>query len=236
MEKTRIKMNIQFFGGRGAGSGGLEDGPTPGGGGGGSDAKYGQPNTPQMRPPAPTIEGQIGAQGEPQSPAEAMERVNPDRRALDAMEYEDYTSNCQRCVVAYELNRRGYNVEAEATFRNDPYPSMNHWMTAFEGATIENVGATTNNKVNSNIKDKMSTWGNGSRAIVKVQGGGGGHVFNVEYRGGKLYYYDAQTNTRYDPKRVFNHVNKRAVSVVRTDNLKIGDNVRDMVRKSRKAR
>ena len=215
--------------------GALEDGPTPGGGGG-ANARYGQPHTPQMRPPAPTIEGQIGNQGKPQSPAEAMERVNPDRRALDAMSYEDYTSNCQRCVVAYELNRRGYNVEAEATFQNDPYPSMGHWMSAFKGAKSESVGATTNNKVNSNIQGKMSNWGNGSRAIVEVNNGRGGHVFNVEYRNGKLNYYDAQTNSRYDPKRVFNHVNKRTVRIVRTDNLEIGDNVRDMVRKSRTAR
>ena len=230
-----MRMYLQFFGGRGAGSGGLADGPIPGGGGG-SDARYGQPNTPVMRPPAPTIEGQIGAQGKPISPSDAMERVNPDRNALDAMSYEDYTANCQRCVVAYELNRRGYNVEAEATFPNDPYPSGGHWMTAFEGAKREDVGATTNNKVNKNITEKMSDWGNGSRAIVSVSNGRGGHVFNVEYRNGKLNYYDAQTNTRYDPKRVFNHVNKRAVSIVRTDNLAIGDNVRDMVRKSRKAR
>lgn len=230
-----MELNLQFFGGRGAGSGGLEDGPTPGGGGG-SNAKYGQPHTPQMRPPAPTIEGQIGVQGKPLSPTDAMERVNPDRRALDAMDYEDYTSNCQRCVVAYELNRRGYNVEAEATWQNDPYPYGGHWMTAFVGAKRESVGATTNNKVNSNIEGKMSKWGNGSRAIVSVSNGRGGHVFNVEYRNGKLNYYDAQTNSRYDPKRVFNHVNKKAVTIVRTDNLKIGDNVRDMVRKSRKAR
>lgn len=232
-----IKYNLQFFGGNGAASSSnMKDGPIPGGRSGGSGLNYMQPNTPQNRPPAPTIEGQIGQMGKPQTPSEAMERVNPDRRAIDAMSYEDYTSNCQRCVVAYELNRRGYNVEAEATFENDPYPRAGHWMTAFKGAQAESVGATTNNKVNKNIESKMSNWGNGSRAIVRVQGNGGGHVFNVEYRRGKLEYYDAQTNTRYDPKRVFNHVNKRAVQIVRTDNLPLGDNVRDMVRKSRKAR
>lgn len=230
-----IRVNLQFFGGRGASSGGLSDGPTPGGGGG-RNAKYGQPNTPQMRPPAPTIQGQIGEQGKPQTPAEAMKRTNPDINAVDAMSYEDYTSNCQRCVVAYELNRRGYNVEAESTWNNDPYPRAGHWMTAFDGAKRESVGATTNNKVNSNIQNKMSNWGNGSRAVVAVNNSSGGHVFNVEYTGGKLRYYDAQTNTRYDPKRVFNHVNKQNVSIVRVDNLKIGDNVRDMVRKSRTAR
>lgn len=236
MEKPRVKYNLQFFGGRGAGSGELADGPIPGGGGGNGNLRYGQPNTPVMRPPAPTIRGQIGAKGEPQTPAEAMERTNPDRRAVDGMSYEDYTSNCQRCVIAYELNRRGYNVEAEATYENDPYPNGGYWKTAFQGATTTNVGATTTNKVNTNIKDEMSGWGNGSRAVVSVQNGRGGHVFNVEYHNGRLSYYDAQTNTRYDPKRVFDHVNRQAVSITRVDNLKIADNVRDLVRKSRVAR
>ena len=165
-----------------------------------------------------------------------MEKTNPDRRALDAMDYEDYQSNCQRCVVAYELNRRGYNVEAESTFPNDPYPRGNYWMTAFNGAKSERVGATTNNKVNKNIQEKMNGYGNNSRAIVKVNNATGGHVFNVENKNGKLHYYDAQTNKRYDPKRVFNHVNKKTVEIVRVDNLSLGDNVRNMVRKSRTAR
>lgn len=222
------------MGGRGSSSSSLSDGPIPGGGGG-SGARYGQPNTPQV-PPAPTIAGQIGAKGAPQSPEKAMERTNPDIRALDAMDYEDYQSNCQRCVVAYELNRRGYNVEAEATFPNDPYPSGGHWMTAFNGAKSESVGATTTAKVNKNIEAKMSGWGDGSRAVVRVRSGSGGHVFNAEYRRGKVSYYDAQVNRRYDPKRVFNHVNKGAVEIVRVDNLSLGSNVKDMVRKSRTER
>lgn len=219
------------------GDGTLADGPVPGGGGSGSgNGKYGQPNTPQMRPPAPTVEMQIGEKGRPQSAKAAMERANPDINAVDAMEYEDYQANCQRCVIAYELNRRGYNVEAEATASNDTYPSGGHWKTAFNGAKSEGVGASTTAAVNKNIKDKMSGWGDGSRGIVEVSGRGGGHVFNVEYHKGKLSYYDAQHNVQYDPKRVFNHVTKSRVSVVRTDNLSIGDNVRDMVRQSRTPR
>ena len=213
---------------------GLQDGPTPGGGNG--EKKYGQPNTPQMRPPAPTIRGQIGDKREPQSPLEAMRGVNPDINAVDSMEYEDYRANCQRCVIAYELNRRGYNVEAEATSSDDTYPWGGRWKTAFKGAKTEGVGANTNEKVNDNIKDKMSIWGNNSRAIVEVHSGRTGHVFNVEYRNGKLYYYDAQHNVRYDPARVFDHVIKSDVKITRVDNLDIAPNVKDLVRKSRKGR
>lgn len=218
------------MGGRGASSG-LQDGPTPGGGGG--NLKYGQPNTPQMRPPAPTVRGQIGTKGKAQSPLDAMKRVNPDIKAIDAMSYADYQENCQRCVIAYELNRRGYNVEAEATASNDTYPSGERYLTAFKGAKSEGVGATTTAKVNKNIVDKMSTWGEGSRGIVLISGSRGGHVFNVEYRNGKLYYYDAQHNVRYDPARVFDHCTRPAVRVTRVDNLPIDRNVLDLVRKSR---
>lgn len=221
------------MGGRGANSG-LQDGPTPGGTGNG--LLYGQPNTPQMRPPAPTIRGQIGDKGKPQSPMDAMRRVNPDIKAIDAWAYADYQENCQRCVIAYELNRRGYNVEAESTMNKDPYPYGEHYLTAFKGAKSEGVGASTTAKVNKNIISKMSNWGEGSRGIVHISKGRAGHVFNVEYRGGKLYYYDAQHNERYDPARVFDHCTKSAVKVTRVDNLQISKNVQDLVRKSRTSR
>lgn len=215
------------MGGRGAGSGlGLSDGPR--GGNNKGDIQWIQPDTPQMRPPAPTIKGQIGDKGAAISPTEAATSVNPFRNP----EYGDYSMNCQRCVVAYELNRRGYKVEAEASYDRDPYPQGNHWMSAFKGGKMVDVGATTTNAVNNKILSNMKTWGNGSRGIVAVDyGGGEGHVFNVEYRGGKLQYYDGQTGERYNPKTVFDHVKRRNVQVMRSDNLELSDNVRDMVRK-----
>ena len=221
-----IDFNLQLFGGRGA-DGGLGDGPR---GGNGDGKKYGQPNTPIV-PPSPSIIQQIGEKGAPISPIDAIRSINPDRDE----EYGDYSENCQRCVVAYELNRRGYKVEASETYKNDPYPSGNKWLNAFKGGKLVNVGAITNNKVNDNIMKNMKGWGNGSRAIVKVRyNSTSGHVFNVEYSGGKLRYYDAQTGVRYDPARVFNHVVRKDVQIVRVDNLALNDDVRNMVRKKRR--
>lgn len=230
-----LKLNLQFFGGRGASGGaGLEDGPTPGGGGG-SNARYGQPNTPQMMPKPNSIEGIMGAKGRPRSVKDALENINPDIRKVDALSYEDYQANCQRCAVTFELARRGYNVEAEATRSNDIYPSGGNYLKAFKNATYTNVGATTTNAVNKNVLNNMSKWGEGSRAIVEVSNAKGGHAFNVEYHRGKLYYYDAQTNSKYDPARVFNHVNRKAVRIVRTDNLALGNasDLANLVRKKR---
>lgn len=210
------------------GSNSLSDGPSDGGGGG--DLKWGQPNAPVSRPPAPTIKGAIGEKGRPISASEAIKEVNPYRN----IEYGDYSENCQRCVVAFELNRRGYRVEAEAAGGSgDPYPRGNYWATAFQGGKLENVGAGSTAGVNKNISQKMESWGNGSRAIVKVEypGTNNGHVFNVEYHSGKLYYFDAQTGVQYKNRSVFNHVTQGTVQIMRSDKLKIADNVRDMVRK-----
>lgn len=225
-----MKIDLQFFGGRGAGADtGLSDGPT-GGQRGDGETKYGQPNTPLV-PPAPTIEMQIGKKGKPISADEAIKTINPDRD----VEYGDYSENCQRCAVAFELNRRGYNVEASETYKDDPYPKNNNWAKAFKDGNIQAVGATTTQKVSKNLSEKMKAWGNGSRGIIAVSYGGTniGHAFNVEYSGGGLKYYDAQTGDRYDPKRVFNHVNTKTVRVMRTDNLALSDDVRNMVRKKR---
>lgn len=224
-----VRYNLQFFGGRGAGGGLLKDGPK---GGSTKGLKWGQPNTPIV-PPSASIRKQIGSKGEPIPADKAYKSVNPDRD----VEYGDYSMNCQRCVVAYELNRRGYNVEASETYENDPYPRAGKWADAFKNPTFTKVGARTNEKVNANILKNMKEWGDNSRAIVRVQyNQRQGHVFNVEYNKGRLKYYDAQTGERYDPKSVFNHVMKPNVQIVRTDNLALNDDVRNMVRKKRSAR
>lgn len=216
---------------RGGKRGKLDTLDGPRGGSGNAEVKWDQPNTPQMRPPAPTIRGQIGEKGKPISAVEATNVVNPYR----VEEYGDYSMNCQRCVVAFELNRRGYNVEAEATWENDPYPRGNHWATAFNGGKLIRVGANSTANVNKNILDQMKKFGEGSRAIVRVEySETKGHVFNVEYHRGKLYYYDPQVKARYENNTVFDHVQRNSVKIMRSDNLDIADNVRDMVRKREK--
>lgn len=215
------------MGGRGA-SGDLHDGPS--GGGNNPEKKYGQPGTPQV-PPTASIRGQIGEKGKPVQAGVAIKKVNPNINS----KYADYSENCQRCVVAYELNRRGYKVEAESTYKSDPYPKGNNWTKAFKNAKLESVGAGTTAKVNEKITQKMKGWGEGSRGIVRVNyNKTSGHVFNVEYRNGKLHYYDAQVGIRYDPKKVFNHVVKSNVQIMRSDNLALNGDVTKMVRKRRK--
>ncbi len=53
----------------------------------------------------------------------------------DTGSHAEYNMNCQRCVVAYELRRRGYDVVALPTYQGDNLPrgtagGNGHWMGA----------------------------------------------------------------------------------------------------------
>ena len=61
----------------------------------------------------------------------------------------------------------------------------------------------------------MKSYGNGSRAIVRIRKGRNGHVFIAENKNGKVQYVDPQTNKRYN-KLTLNHVSNAAV--IRIDN------------------
>lgn len=221
-------MNLQLFGGRGAGS---ESRPQGGGGGEGNFSPFGIGET---IPEVGKLKQSIGEKGSPYSIDNALKNVNPNHN----YSYSEYSENCQRCVVAYELRRRGYKVEALPTYKNDKLPIVNgygngNWQKAFRGAKSVKVGASTPKKTQSNLESKMREYGNGSRAVVRIPG----HVFNCENVRGKIKYVDAQTGIKYTSNNVFGRLTSsqtKQVQIIRTDNLRISDRARELVKKSKK--
>jgi len=216
------------MGGRGASS---ESRPKGGSGGQGRFSPYGVGDT---VPGAGGLKQAIGTKGKPYSIDNALKNVNPNF----STSYSEYSENCQRCVVAYELRRRGYNVTALPTYQGDTLPVVNaygngRWQMAFKGAKTINVGSTSHKKAQSNLEAKMKSFGNGSRAVVRIPG----HVFNCENIGGKIRYIDAQTGQKYTSKDVFSRLSStesKRVSIIRTDNLRISDRARQLVKKASK--
>lgn len=151
--------------------------------------------------------------------------------------YSEYDANCQRCVVAYEMRRRGYDVTAQPTYKGDELPkvvgakSWGKWQGAFRGAKPENVGGRNATAVVNNIDKKMRSYGNGARAVVQVmyKNRNFGHVFNVERRGNTNYYVDAQTGERIRAKQFFEITQTSSVKLIRTDNLRASDRMRNFV-------
>ena len=217
------------MGGRGASS---ESRPKGGSGAGnGRFSPYGVGDT---VPGAGGLKQAIGTKGKPYSIDNALKNVNPNFSSS----YSEYSENCQRCVVAYELRRRGYNVTALPTYKGDTMPEVvgkgnGRWQMAFKGAKPIKVGAYSSKKTQSNLEAKMKSFGKGARAVVHIPG----HVFNCENIAGRIRYIDAQTGKRYTSKDVFARLSSsetKQVSIIRTDNLRISDRARLLVKKAPK--
>ena len=195
------------------------------GGGRGGIGKDWDRNHPANQAPS-TLKEAIGDKGLPLSMTEAYKNANP----FYSDNYREFSENCQRAVVAYELRRRGYNVTAQPTFENDKLPKGNRWQGSFKNAKKESIGASTTKQAREKLNNKMKEYGNGSRAIVSIQWkSGDGHVFNVERRNGKNYYIDAQTGKRYRNETILNGVKPQSVKILRTDNLRVSDRAKKAV-------
>lgn len=184
--------------------------PSPGGVGNGiEDDSVLAPRVPK------TLSEALGEKGKPLSPAQASEGTNPHYN----VKYDAYSSNCQRCVLAYEARRRGYDVTALPTYRGDLLPYGRDYLKGLNNPKVEDVG-----KSSRKLKSLMRSYGDGARAIVAVSKNRNGHVFITENSRGKIFFVDPQTNKRYS------NVNLNKVSgaqVIRIDNQKFTEYARN---------
>lgn len=219
-----IRLNIQLFGGRGSGSGGLPTAHPSGIGGDADDSKW--TNTPNVKTPGGLKEA-LGKKGAPMGITRAAKDANP---YYDGS-YQEFSMNCQRAVVAYEARRRGYNVTAQPTHKGDELPSGNKWAGAFQHGKTKNVGASTAKKAQSNVEKTMESYGEGSRAVLSFgwSRGNSGHVINVERRGGKTLYIDPQIGAKYTGKELFSKIKTQSVKIMRTDNLRFSDRAKKSI-------
>lgn len=130
--------------------------------------------------------------------------------------------NCQRCVVANEARRKGYDVNAVSVEEgylavpwdnslNDGYgqhdfdnysATNNDIASLFEledgsNPSWEWVPSVTRTGAISQLEAKILAWGEGARGIVYAawmkKYNGGAHVFSVEVKDGKILYLDPQS-------------------------------------------
>ena len=159
--------------------------------------------------------------GKPIQPNDAVYNVNAQRYFTDRA----YRVNCQRCIWAYEMQRRGYDVEALPAPNGDTLCKNVNWMgIAKNTLTQEFVGASRVSTEVANITNTMSNWGEGSRGIVRMARGRSGHVFNVEYKNGKVIGYDAQSGWRGDLTSKLSGTRRGYTTLVRSDNVKFNSN------------
>ena len=156
------------------------------------------------------------------------------------------TQNCVYSAIAYDMRRRGYDVQARQC-RNPQ--NLNSYITKVYSGTIyryvpkttSNIGISKdvqNNAYKNTLKsirlanDVHKNKSNTSRGIIAVRWKGtqAGHCFNYEYDNGKITFYDPQVgDTGSLTDAYFSHVDPNGTCIYRTDTLKPNDNIGEAV-------
>lgn len=127
-----------------------------------------------------------------------------------------YRTNCQRCVYAYEMLRRGYAVTVKpAEGSNDITFRTTGWRQVFEG---EKWLKTTGSGL-EDIAAQMKKWGHGARAVIRIQRALSAHAFVVENVKGHIQFMDPQSNN-IDARDEFKEALSNTTEFARVDNLK----------------
>lgn len=161
----------------------------------------------------------LGSRGKSASVEEALSRTNPHYR-----EGREWQQNCQRCIFAYEMQRRGYDVEAKPRIFDgtDRLPYMHDrqgWAAVMENATLDDMPSRNTEAA---MARKMAEYGEGSRAVVRVtwKGRRSGHVFIAEQTKTGTRYVDPQSGREIKVSSYLNEAIKGETKLMRVDNLK----------------
>lgn len=141
----------------------------------------------------------------------------------------EWQLNCQRCVYAYEMNRRGYDVEAKPYIIDGRDNAAEHWQHIMKKQTWEKI--TSHDAINEMAK-KMHDWGDGARAVVYVAWkSGSAHVFVAEQMGGQTRYVDPQIGCYVNIGEYVANAAEGRTEISRIDNLKPSPRIEQYVKK-----
>jgi hypothetical protein len=164
--------------------------------------------------------GPLGPRGKAKTIDQALKDTNP-----NYTQGHEWQTNCQRCVYAYEMGRRGYDVEAEPRIMKGKDDVASNWRNIMENQTWEKMPSRNTAK---KISDTMNGYGDGARAVVYVvwKGARSAHVFMAEQQGGKTVYMDPQTGRHVNIDNYLNSAIKGRTEISRIDNLKPSDYIK----------
>ena len=135
----------------------------------------------------------------------------------------EYQQNCQRCVAAYEMRRRGYDVVARPAVLDyngklsPKDPLYKKWKSVFAGAKFEFHTGFDGGK--TSIVAQMENWGDGAVAEVRVAWKTSeAHVFIAERVNGRVRFIDPQTGN-LNCEDYFTKAQMGATMIARIDNL-----------------
>lgn len=139
-------------------------------------------------------------EGPPEFSDQVYKYVNPGYKTGEMV----YKENCQRCVIADEMQWRGYDVVAQAVNKKDPVDSRVD--TCFDVNTKEYKNDPfgfklfdSKSTLKKDLKDAFTEWGTDARAILRIKWKrGGGHFVTIREVDGNIIIEDPQNASIYD--------------------------------------
>lgn len=141
----------------------------------------------------------------------------------------EYSHNCQRCCVAYEMRQRGFAVHADKAPPEGGVLARTDISRIFRDAdTVEWYGTGHANTLKA--REAVLGWGEGARGIAFItRKGEAGHAFNVACQDGKFWIIDGQLSSAWNDAEdgvsmrggAFEEAKTDSVVLIRTDNTKV---------------
>ena len=147
--------------------------------------------------------------------------------------YGGRANNCSNCSMAYELRRRGFDVQSKPLYggrlqgditKAFGNPEVKSVSTAFPPNKKDLRFLGSNSYMHDNAVSELSKYGDGARGTIMLnfRDTGMGHIFNWEVSGGSAKFIDAQDPSRNrNMKKMFRDVAPASVRYFRTDNAQI---------------
>lgn len=172
---------------------------------------------------------------DPKALKEAYIHINPNYNPKSEKTYDEFLWNCNKCVVAFEANMRGDDVEAlpykfgfDADFSNNPEKAFgmkrsDGWIMGVGGMKAKIALKRTV----ENIELEMEDYGVGARGIITYRNSDGkaGHTFNVVQTSDGTKYIDAQAGKEMKPSEAFKNASIKSITLYRTDNTEIDEEI-----------
>ena len=142
-----------------------------------------------------------------------------------------YKNNCISCALAYDLRRRGYDVEAAPI---DTTSAINGSLPVqlgfYKGEKLATFDVPSDNNVAmKQFSDRILKYGDGSRGLLRIRWkNGNGHAAIWEVSGDTVVIRDPQNNTIVN---LLDYVRRaKTFYYFRTDNLELTNKVTEFVR------
>lgn len=177
----------------------------------------------------PTFLKKFVYEGPPEFGDQVYKYVNPGYKTGETV----YKENCQRCVVADEMQWRGYDVVAQAVNKKDPVDSRVDTCFDIDWDNYKNDPFgfklfDSKSTLKKDIKDAFKEWGQDARAILRIKWKrGGGHFVTIRKDDGNIVIEDPQIGVKYDIDRLKTNLTSTRFTnwLMRVDNRPLTENV-----------